>query len=193
MKTDPDLRLAGKARRGDRKSLAALYERYRGRLFGFLLRSTGERARAEDLFQEVWMKVIESIDRFHPERGTFRAWLFRVAANAAVDEVRRQAVRRGPELDAPVSEEGPPMVDLLASGEPGPEREGTSREAGRDLARALEALPPAHRTAVLLRHQQGLSYAELSAALVVPEGTARSWVHRGVLALRQSMEDWSDA
>jgi RNA polymerase sigma-70 factor (ECF subfamily) len=185
--SDPDLRLVRKARRGDSGALAALYERYRARLYGFLVREAGDPAQAEDLYQEVWMKVMGAIGGFESERGTFRAWLFRIAANAAVDERRRRRLRRGPELDAPLPSEEARMVDLIPSADPGPERRGAAGEEARTLARALAGLREEQRHAVLLRHQQGLSYPELARALSVPEGTAKSLVHRGVLALRQAV------
>jgi RNA polymerase sigma-70 factor (ECF subfamily) len=189
--TDPDRRLARQARSGDRRALAELYERYRGRVFGFLVRTTGGRQPAEDVFQEVWIKVLQGIQGFHPT-GSFRAWLFRIAANAAVDRLRRESLRVGPELDAPAGEDGERRIDLIASSSPGPDREGTSKLLGREIARGLRTLPERQRTAVLLRHQQGLSYSELAACLDVPEGTAKVLVHRGVTALRERLYEWAD-
>jgi RNA polymerase sigma-70 factor (ECF subfamily) len=185
--SDPDLRLVRRARRGDGQALAALYERYRARLYGFLVRSAGEPALAEDLYQEVWMKVMGALGGFETERGTFRAWLFRIAANAAVDERRRRALRRGPELDALLPSEEGRVVDLVPSGDPGPERRGVAGDELRGLDRALALLSDQQRDAVLLRHQQGLTYPELARALSVPEGTAKSLVHRGVLTLRRAL------
>ena len=80
---DPDQSLAGRASSGDREALTALYRQHRGPLLGFLTRTLGEKPLAEDVFQEVWMKVITGIRRFDNSRGTFRAWLFRIGANAA--------------------------------------------------------------------------------------------------------------
>jgi len=190
--TDPDLDLARLARSGDRKALAQLYERYRGRLFGYLVRLAGDRQIAEDVFQEVWIKVLQAIDRFEPAAGSFRTWLFRIASNASVDRMRRDAVRSGPALDARVDRTGERRIDGVPSDLPGPERVGEGRAFARDLSRALERLPEAQRTAVLLRHQQGLSYAELAALLHIPEGTAKTTVHRGVKVLREELAEWSD-
>ena len=99
--TDPDHGLADRARRGDRQALATLYERYRRRLFGFLVRTTGAQGQAEDLFQEVWMKAIRAIRQYDPEKGPFKPWLFRIATNAVIDRSRRDAVQRGPEVNGP--------------------------------------------------------------------------------------------
>jgi RNA polymerase sigma-70 factor (ECF subfamily) len=115
-----------------------------------------------------------------------------VAANAATDHVRRTRLRSGPELDAPVGEDGARAIDLVASDEPGPERHGIGERLGRDLERALARLTERQRAAVLLRHQQGLSYPELAVALSVPEGTAKTLVHRGVRLMRESLGEWKD-
>jgi RNA polymerase sigma-70 factor (ECF subfamily) len=189
--SDPDRTLARKASRGDRRAVADLYERYRARLFGYLTRSLGNPALAEDVFQEVWIKVMQKIGTYRPSGGTFRAWLFRVAANAAVDRLRREAVRAGPELDAPATEGDERRVDHVVSAEPGPERSGTGRLFARDLGLALESLSDRQKSAVLLRHQQGLSYPEIARALAVREGTAKTLVHRGILRLREKLSEWA--
>jgi len=191
--TDPDRKLAGKARRGDRRALGELYSRHSSRLLGFLVRSTGNRHVAEDVFQETWAKVIQNIDRFEGRRGNFRSWLYRIASNTAIDRARRDTLRTGLELDAPVKGvDGARRVDLLASGEPGPDREGESRMLGSSIKRALRSLPTMQRVAILLRHQQGMTYAEIAGALAVPEGTAKTMVFRGIASLRKEMSEWAD-
>jgi RNA polymerase sigma-70 factor (ECF subfamily) len=190
--TDPDRELAGKARSGDRRALERLYERHRARLFGYLVKVTGRRPLAEDVFQEVWIKVMQGIDGYDVRRGTFRAWLMRIASNAAVDRSRREKLRSGPELDAPVDDQGRTGADLLPAPGPGPGREGESGLLRVRLARELASLSDRQRAAVLLRHQQGLSYAELAESLGVAEGTAKTLVHRAVLRLRERLSGWVD-
>jgi len=186
---DLDRSLARKARRGDRRALGTLYERYRNRVFGYLTRETRDRETAEDVFQEVWVKVMQGIESYDASRGPFRAWLFRIAANAAVDRRRRDAVRLGDELDAPLEDGEGRRVDRIAADGPDPERLGAVREAASRLNRRLGTLDPRQRTAVLLRHQQGLSYTEISHAMAIPEGTAKTLVHRAVRVLRRAMGD----
>ena len=190
--SDPDRSLARRARKGDAEALLDLYERHRRSLFGFLTRAARDRALAEDLFQEVWMKVIEKINQFEPERGTFRGWIFRIAANGLRDSARRAAVRRGPELDAPLGPGRDSLIDHTPSLQPDPERGGASLEALRALEAALGGLPPLQAAAVLLRHQQGMSYMEIADAIEVPVGTAKSMVHRGLAALREALPEWAD-
>ena len=179
--TDTDLKLARMARRGDRRALEALYDRHKGRLLGYCDKMLGNRATSEDVFQDVWIKVMQALPRYRPTRGSFRPWLYRIAANAAVDRMRRDRLRGGPELDA----------DQLPLDAPNPESEGIGREIARDLDAALAELPERQRSAVLLRHQLGMSYDEISTTLNVPEGTAKTLVHRGARALREKLEIWS--
>lgn len=189
---DPDRKLIRKARRGDRRALAALYDRHRRSLFGFLVNSAGERAAAEDLFQEVWLKVLRGLGGYDPERGGFRPWLFRIAANAVVDRARRERVRQAVPLETPAENPDRSPLERIADDRPDPETRSVARQAGAAVAAALCRLDNGQRTAVLLRHQQGLTYPELAAAMGVPEGTAKSLVHRGVRKLRDRLKDWRE-
>jgi RNA polymerase sigma-70 factor (ECF subfamily) len=183
--SDPDLRLARRAGGGDRRALARLYEAHKQRLMGYLVRLLGTRAMAEDVFQEVWIKVLHGIESYRPQKGrTFRAWLYRVAWNAAVDRLRYEGRR-----PAGIGSRADDADDLgeaerLPSPLPDPERQAEGKEMAKRLRRALGRLAERQRAAILLRHQQGMSYPEVAAALGVPQGTAKTLVHRGVLALR---------
>jgi RNA polymerase sigma-70 factor (ECF subfamily) len=191
--SDPDLRLARKAGRGDRRALGQLYDRHKGRLLGYLVRILGRRSLAEEVFQEVWIKVMQGIQRYRPEPGTsFRAWLYRIAGNAAVDRIRHERRRGGAVRALERDEEHPNDADRLPSAAPGPERVASARQLATVLERELQRLPERQRVAVLLRHQQGLSYPEIAAALAIPQGTAKTLVHRGVLRLRGVMEHDDD-
>jgi len=191
--TDTDLRLARKARRGDRRALETLYERHKDRLLGYLQKMLGSGPAAEDVFHDVWIKVMHALPSYRPTQGSFRPWLFRVAANAAVDRLRKEKRRAGPNLDAPAGDgSSERVVDQIAGIAPSPESASIGIEIARDLDLALARLPERQRNAVLLRHQQGMSYREISVTLRVPEGTAKTLVHRGAQALRERLSNWSD-
>ena len=181
---DTDRALALRARRGDRDALAALYERHKGRLLGFLQRMIGASGLAEDVFQDVWIKVMNTVHSYKPDRGPFRAWLYKVASNAAVDRLRAEAIRsRSIEKDPPNKEES--LLDSIATTGPDPERSLAALESEQSLGRALALIESNQRTAILLRHQLGFTYVEISSILGVPEGTAKSLVHRGIGAVRK--------
>ena len=184
---DADRELALSARRGDRDALAALYERHKGRLLGFLRRMVGSGGMAEDVFQDVWMKVMNVVNQYEPDRGPFGAWLYRVAANSAVDRLRAEATRaRWTARDTADTEE--PLIERLPARDPDPERRHAGRETMEGLERVLAEIGPRQRTAILLRHRLGYSYAEIASTLEVAEGTAKTLVHRGILAVRERLE-----
>ncbi len=188
--SDPDRRLVDEARRGDDRALAELYERHRRPLFGFLCRML-RRPEAEEVLQEVWIKVMESIERYEPGGAGFRSWLYKVAANAARDRIRREKLRSGPSLDAPLGEEGgEAAIDRLVDSGAGPDRKTEGSLFRDELERAMEALTPRQRAAVLLKHQQGFHYREIAEMLQMAEGTAKTTVHRGVATLRDRLQEW---
>src|SRR5688572_21788035 len=119
-RTDEEL-LAG-YRQGDRSSFAALVERYQRELFHFLVRFLGDRAAAEDIFQETFLQVHQSADQFDPSRR-FRPWLFTIAANKARDLMRSQARRPTNPLQATINagdEESGQFIDLMEAAQPIP-------------------------------------------------------------------------
>ena len=136
---------------------------------------------------------MQALPNYRPSYGSFRPWLFRIAANAAVDRMRKEGRRAGPELDAPAGDgSSERFVDQIADDAPTPESQGIGSAIGRDLDLALARLPERQRNAVLLRHQQGMNYKEISVTLRVPEGTAKTLVHRGSHALRERLTNWCD-
>lgn len=180
---DPDGELASRARRGDRDALGALYERHKGRLLGFLHRLVGPGGPAEDVFQDVWMKVMNSVRQYDSRRGPFHAWLYRVASNAAVDRMRSESIR-GRWLEEETTGDGRSLLDTIPAAGPDPERHLAGLEAERRIHRVLATIDSRQRCAILLRHQLGFSYAEVASIVGVTEGTAKTLVHRGILELR---------
>ncbi len=171
----------------DRSEVEALYARHKRPLLGYLRRYCRSPEIADDVFQEVWLKVWKHLDRYQPQRGEFRTWLYRVATNAALDRIRRDRVRAAESLDQPQGESTIAPIDQLQDDAPDPERESLARLDWNRVREAMEDLSEDRRAAVLLRHQQGLSYAEVAVALGVPEGTAKTLVHRAVKRLRNRL------
>lgn len=148
------------------------------RVYRLSYRLTGNQHDAEDLTQEVFVRVFRSLTQYTP--GTFEGWLHRITTNLFLDGVRRkQRIRfEGLGEDAP---------ERLATKEPGPERAYDLRNLDPDVQQALSALPPEFRAAVVLCDVEGLSYEEIAATLGVKLGTVRSRIHRGRAALRDSL------
>jgi RNA polymerase sigma-70 factor (ECF subfamily) len=138
-------------------------------------RLTGNRADAEDLTQEVFIRVFRHLE--HYEDGTFEGWLYRITKNLFLDQVRR---RRATRLE--------PLTDLhLWFPHAGPEHELERRSLDPDIRDALTSLPPAHCATVVLHDIDGLTYEEIGVLLGVPQGTVASRLHRARRQLRTAL------
>jgi RNA polymerase sigma-70 factor (ECF subfamily) len=166
------------AQGGDRAALEALLRRHHDRLYAVCRRLTGDDADAADACQEALVAVVRGLPRFDA-RSSFSTWAYRVATNAALDELRRR--RRRPDPGLP-REWGTEAWDGPA-GAP-PDAAVDTQVADRlDVDAALQRLSPELRGAVVLRDLAGLSYQEIAEALDVPIGTVRSRIARGRAAL----------
>jgi len=149
------------------------------RVYRLAYRLTGNQHDAEDLTQEVFIRVFRSLSSYTP--GTFEGWLHRITTNLFLDMVRRRARIRFDSL-------GEDAADRLPGREPSPERMYTDSHMDPDIEQALAALPPEFRAAVVLCDIEGLSYEEIAATLDVKLGTVRSRIHRGRSQLRAALD-----
>src|SRR4051795_7793097 len=148
------------------------------RVYRLAYRLTGNKHDAEDLTQEVFVRVFRSLSSYTP--GTFEGWLHRITTNLFLDQVRRKQRIR---FDALPDDAG----DRLAGSDPGPERAWEHNNLDHDVQAALDTLQAEFRAAVVLCDIEGLSYEEIAATLDVKLGTVRSRIHRGRAALRQAL------
>jgi RNA polymerase sigma-70 factor (ECF subfamily) len=173
---DEELMLA--YRDGDAAAFDSLYRRHRAPLFRFVLRGVKERAVAEELYQEIWIRVIEARSRYSPQ-ARFTTWLYTIAHHRLVDHWRKRG------LSLVSLEEGESIPD--ASHDP-----AGSYESRRGLERfldALEALPPAQREAFLLHEEAGLGIAEIAAATGASEEAAKSRLRYAIAKLKAALTD----
>lgn len=167
--TDESLLLAVRA--GDLEAFDELYDRYANRLQGYIRRMVGEADRAEDIFQDVFFKVLR--DRtFDPGRGRFSAWLFTVARNQILGVARTRARR---ERLAP----DPAPIEA-------PDLEAQLSDAAR-VRRAMAGLTEMQRQLLLLKQLGDLTYREIATALGVAEGTIKSRLHTATKAFRAGL------
>jgi len=177
MEAAPDeaLMLAYKA--GNAGAFETLYSRHRTRLYRFVLRAVKTRAVAEELFQEIWMRVIEARSRYTPQ-ARFTTWLYTIAHNHLVDHWRK----RGLTLVALEGEE-------LPASEPNPADQAQAHESLARFVAALEALPALQREAFLLYEEGGLSVAEIAAATGANEEAAKSRLRYAMAKLKAALSD----
>lgn len=155
-------------------------ERYGPTVYTMAFRLTGDRDEARDLAQDVFVRVYRNLDRYRP--GTFEGWLYRITKNLFLDRMRRRTrLRLEPLPDEDWRQPSEP--------DPGPAERVEAGVLRGDLATALESLPAAFRTAVVLCDVQGLSYEEIAQATGWPIGTVRSRIHRGRKLLRRHLDE----
>jgi len=147
------------------------------RVYRLAYRLTGNPHDAEDLTQEVFVRVFRSLASYTP--GTFEGWLHRITTNLFLDQVRRKARIRFDAL--------PDDAERLPSNDRGPAQVYDDTHFDHDVQAALDALPPDFRAAVVLCDLEGLSYEEIAATLGVKIGTIRSRIHRGRSQLRAAL------
>lgn len=179
-----------RAQRMDASAFDEIVDAYAGRLCGFFLRLLGQRDDAEDLTQEVFVRLVRGIGSYS-EKGRFDAWLFRIAANLARDRVRREQRSPGTVGYDADDETGERFAETGPDGRADchrPERAVEAAEEARQLEKAIARLPEMEREVVLLRHYGQLSFAEIAQYMDTPIGTALARAHRGLGKLRDWME-----
>lgn len=174
--TLPDPGLIEKASRGDAEAFARLVRDHSGLVYRVALRIMGAED-AQDASQEVWIRVWRNIQGFRGE-SAFSTWLYKITVNTCLSARRKVQNRetREPGVEAP-------FLSMPSGGEDDPEAAVLNEERRQDLFQALAHVRPEHRAALVLRHMEGLSYAEIAQVLEVPDGTAKGWVSRGRAAL----------
>lgn len=164
--------------RGDRAALHVIYKREAGAMIGIAARIVKRRELAEEVVQEAFVSVWRNAARFDPSIGSGRAWLFQIVRNRALNMLRdtsRELPTEEKDLNA--------KVDAGVDSENAFERLATNSA----LKRCLEELEPRRRQGIVLAFVEGMSHGEVAAKLNVPLGTAKSWLRRSLIALRECM------
>jgi RNA polymerase sigma-70 factor (ECF subfamily) len=186
-RSDEALMLAFKA--GESRAFNELVTRHRGPVFNFLLRLTGDRARAEDLLQETWLKVVRSAPSYET-KAKFTTFLYTIARNLSVDASRRERHRAAESLEQsrPGSDErtlGERLPDAGAT----PERSAHGAQLRSALERALAKLPSEQREVFLLREYAGVPFKEIAEVTGTPENTVKSRMRYALEGLRKQLTE----
>jgi RNA polymerase sigma-70 factor (ECF subfamily) len=174
---------AARLRRGDPDALAAAISRYQHRLYRYLLRLVSDPATAEDLFQQTWVRVMESIRRYDPRRS-FDAWLFSVAHNLAIDHLRKSR----PESLDEMQPSGHSRADGLAETAPDALECLLEWERAEAVAAALRYLPAIHREVLTLRFEEDMKLEQMAEIVQVPLSTVKSRLRRALDGLRSGLD-----
>ncbi len=159
-----------------------LVQRYRQELFHFLIRFSGNRAAAEDLFQEAFLQVHISAGTFDPTKR-FKPWLFTIAANKARDLLRKNTRQKTASLSAMLdasSDDGRTFIDLLEADVPLPPADVAQAEVGELVRAVVDEMPDHLREVLVLAYFNKMAYKEIAAMLHIPLGTVKSRLHAAV-------------
>ncbi len=175
----PDRELIDRYRHGDVDALDSLIDRHQRMLFGYIVNMTGRRDGADDIFQEVWLKVIRKLDQYRDDN--FGGWLVRIARNVAIDRIRR----RKPELSLDQEDEnGRGIARTLAADGALPSGELAARDLGVRIAAAVATLPVEQREVFVMRTQVDLSFKEIARLQGVSINTALARMQYALTKLR---------
>lgn len=177
---DPLADLVARAQRGDRAALSDLIAQTQGRVYNLAYQILGNPQEAEDLTQEVFVRVWRALPHFRGE-SKFTTWLHAITTNACLN--RRRALRR--ELEAQVDTQG--MLDELPSADENPAQDALHQDEQARLWELVERLPDKYRLVLTLFYQQQLSYQEISQLLTLPLGTVKAHLNRARTALAASL------
>jgi RNA polymerase sigma-70 factor (ECF subfamily) len=176
-----DSELLERCRGGDEAAWRDLVARHTRRVFGLAYRFSGRVDEAEDLTQEIFVRVYQGLGRYDGSVGGFSAWLTRVARNHAIDHYRRQKAEREHRVETAQP------IEEMASRDEGPEVSLQREERVRLVQRALRSLPVELREALILCDLQGEPYEAIAAALRIPLGTVKSRINRGRVELARRL------
>jgi len=173
-----DQKLVERCLKGDDAAWELVVTSYAKRIYNLSYRYTNRRDEAEDLTQEILIRVYRNLKSYRADSGAFQNWILRVARNLIIDHYRQ--VRRYPQAGG--SEELEAM-NIKDDRIPNPQRAAEQMEASRFLQDGLQSLAPELKEAIILRDLEGMAYNEIADLLNVPEGTVKSRINRGRLEL----------
>jgi RNA polymerase sigma-70 factor (ECF subfamily) len=173
---DPDTSLVSRCLRGDEAAWEDLVRLHTRRVYALCFRFTGSTQEAQDLTQEVFLRVFRTVRTFRSAEGSFATWLSRVTRNLLIDHYRRTRQER---ITESIEEQLPVLEEEGGAAAVRPDQQVAGREASEILQATLQKLSPDLREAVILRDLQELEYREIAAVLRVPEGTVKSRINRG--------------
>src|ERR687890_1089493 len=177
MSSARDRALAIRASKGDVGAFRHLVREHSGLVYRVALRILGIQD-AQDASQEAWIRAWRNIENFRGD-SAFSTWLYRITVNTCLSARRKESRRKEREYGG----DGLLFLPEPSGGDADPEAAALTAQQREELLAALEHVRAEHRAALVLRHMEGLSYAEIAEVLDVPEGTAKGWVSRGRAAM----------
>jgi RNA polymerase sigma-70 factor (ECF subfamily) len=176
---------------GDRDVFEVLYQRYKAPIFTFLVRQYTSNDNANEITQEVFIRVIRNASSFR-HGSKFATWIFAIARNLAIDFLRKAKHRAHASLDQQIGGNGPTLGDRLPGNSPNPDKASTQSTLRDDITRALSKLPDDQREVFLLREYHGLPFREIATVVNAKEGTVKSRMRYALETLRNELAHHAD-
>jgi len=176
---------------GDASAWEEIVQRYHRRIYNICYRFAGTSDDAQDLTQEVFIKMFRTLNTYDVSKGAFMTWVTTITRNLLVDHFRKTKQDRVTDsLDTPFSEheDAQPLGEQIADSSRPPDAQVQGREMRETVHQALQKLSPELREAVILRDLQDMDYREIAATLKVPEGTVKSRINRGRAELARLLQ-----
>lgn len=180
-------KLVNKAVKGDNSAFEALMEKHMGIIYNIALRMTANQDDAEDMTQEIMIKIFRSLGSFKGN-SKFSTWIYRVAVNTCLDELKKKKNRKHLSLDAEISgDDGENQIEIKDDS-PSPEKLAEQNELRDMVAAAVKLLSDEHRAVIVLRDIRGMSYSEIAGILGCSDGTVKSRISRARAQLKMILE-----
>jgi RNA polymerase sigma-70 factor (ECF subfamily) len=193
LQSDPDAALMLRVKRGDRAAFTELVEKYKQPIMNFIFRSLRDEMEAEDVAQNVFLQVYKSRQRYK-RTAKFSTWLFTIARNLCLNEIRRRSRHPAESLDEPHTEnEDQPQRQYEDTRVILPPEKYLHGELAQHIEKALAELPESQRSAILLCRQEELSYDEISDILDCSLSATKSLIHRGRETLKEKLKPYLKA
>lgn len=185
-----DQEVVALARTGSQVAYRELVRRYERPIFSLVFRMVRDRELAEDLAQETFVKALNALESYRPE-FKFSSWIFKIANNAAIDQLRRReldtlSIEGSPHASTPEAVEATALQ--IGARQESPLDTVEALELGGEIEEAISRLRPEYRSCILLRHVEGYAYEEIAQILGLPLGTVKTYIHRARHELRRALE-----
>jgi len=186
MLTDPDIKLMLNFKEGDQRAFRMLFDKYKRQVINFCFRYCGHQAVAEELAQETFLRVYKAAARYRPE-ARFSTWLFKIAANVCLNEIRKPDYRaRLESIDqTPDEDHAANPVSAMDAEQSMPDALLEAHQNQALIRQAIGRLPQEQRTALLLRATEGFSYGEIGQQINRSENHVKTLIYRGRLRLKK--------
>ncbi|PID39719.1 MAG: RNA polymerase subunit sigma [Proteobacteria bacterium] len=181
-------------RQGDAQAFNVLLARHQRPVFNFLIRQVNNKTLAEDLLQEVFLRVIRGAGTYK-KQAKFTTWLYTIARNLCIDNARRAKHRKAASLDQPMgkmNEGGRTMGETIADKAPGVERQAASRRLQDRIQQAVGRLSDEQREVFLMREQLNMPFKEIAEVIGCPENTVKSRMRYALEHLRKQLDDYRE-